>query len=306
MAGDAMQALHEGLVGHGLIVPTGVPGVFGRGERFEQVMDALTTFITRSARGDGAVVVNHPPVMSRAVLQKVRYLDGFPHLCGSVHSFMGNGLAALRFAEAAAAGEPWAPHLEQTEVVLSPSACYGVYPMFTGTLPDSGRLVTIYNWVFRHEPSPEPTRLMSFRMREYVKLGDPDAILAWREMWLARGHQMLRQLGLPVTEEVASDPFFGRGGKVMAASQRDQKLKFELVVPVWSTDQPTALCSFNYHQDKFGQAFDIRLPDGRVAHSACVGFGMERLAMALFRHHGFVPSGWPADLQALLWPGAPA
>lgn len=306
MAQETMQALHEGLVQHGLIVPTGVPGVFGRGEVFEQVMDALNAFISRSAQGDGAVVVNHPPVMSRAVLQKVRYLDGFPHLCGSVHSFMGNGLSALRFAEAAAAGEPWAPHLEQTEVVLSPSACYSVYPMLAGTLPEGGRVLTIYNWVFRHEPSPEPTRLMSFRMREYVMVGDAEALLPWRARWLARGHSMLEQLGLPVSEEVASDPFFGRGGKVMAASQLDQKLKFELVVPVWSTAQRTALCSFNYHQDKFGQAFDIRLPDGRVAHSACVGFGMERLAIALFRHHGFAPREWPSGVTAALWPGVPA
>lgn len=297
-----MEAFTAGLVAHRLIVPSGVPGVFGRGAAFERVIEGLTACINRIARHDGAEVVNHPPVMSRALLQKVRYLDSFPHLCGSVHTFMGNGLQALRLAEKASAGEPWDEFLTQADVVLSPSACYGVYPMFEGTtVPDEGRHMTVLNWVFRHEPSPEPTRTLSFRMREFVRIGAPDMLLAWREVWLERAKQMLAGLGLPAEQELATDPFFGRGGKVMANAQYEQKLKFELTVPVNSLASPTAVCSFNYHQDKFGETFDIRLPDGSVAHSACVAFGMERLTMAMFKHHGFDVSAWPQGVRDLLW-----
>ena len=75
-----------------------------------------------------------------------------------------------------------------------------------------------------------------------------------------------------------------------------------MLVPVISEDDPTACCSFNYHQDKFGQAFDIRTADGNVAHTACLGFGLERVTMALFKTHGFDPAAWPAAVRAQLWP----
>ena len=88
---------------------------------------------------------------------------------------------------------------------------------------------------------------------------------------------------------------------MLAAGQIDQRLKFEVLIPVISTENPTACCSFNYHQDKFGKAFDIRVVDGQVAHSACLGFGLERVTMALFKTHGFVPTSWPKAVRARLW-----
>ncbi len=57
-------------------------------------------------------------------------------------------------------------------------------------------------------------------------------------------------VGLAATSEVASDPFFGRGGRMLAANQRAQELKFELVAMVGGPE-PTAIASFNYHQDHF-------------------------------------------------------
>ena len=74
------------------------------------------------------------------------------------------------------------------------------------------------------------------------------------------------------------------------------------MVPVISDTEPTALCSFNYHQDKFGGEFGIRTADGAVAHTACLGFGMERVTMALFKVHGFDVAAWPADVRSQLWP----
>ena len=59
--------------------------------------------------------------------------------------------------------------------------------------------------------------------------------------------------------------------------------------------------SFNYHQDHFGLTWDLRDRAGAVAHTACVAFGLERLALALFRHHGVSPASWPEALRALLW-----
>ena len=109
-------------------------------------------------------------------------------------------------------------------------------------------------------------------------------------------------LGLPAKSDVASDPFFGRAGKMMAASQRDQRLKFEILVPVISEAAPTAICSFNWHQDHFSGAFGIRNAGGETASTACLGFGLERVTLALIKHHGFEPAKWPVKVRRQLWP----
>jgi seryl-tRNA synthetase len=89
---------------------------------------------------------------------------------------------------------------------------------------------------------------------------------------------------------------------MMAASQREQALKFEISVPIGGPE-PTAVASFNYHQTHFAETFGIELADGEVAHTSCLGFGLERIAMALFRAHGLDPETWPAAVREELWPG---
>ena len=304
LASNEQQQFFDGLVAHGLIVPVGAPGAFGRGAVFEDVLERFNALISNVARDDGAEVFTFPPVIDRQVLEKVHYLDTFPHLCGAVHSFFGNAIQALALAERANSGGDWGALLGQTGVVLNPAACYPLYPSFTGTLPEAGRLVTMLNWVYRHEPSPDPTRMQSYRVREFVRAGSATQVQAWRDMWLQRGLDLLLSLGLPATSTVAADPFFGRGGKMRAVNQIELKLKFEVLVPVCSAEEPTAMCSFNFHQDNFGTAFDIRTPDGEVANTACLGFGLERVTMALFKTHGFDPAQWPQTVRQRLWPAA--
>ncbi len=292
---------YDGLVKHGLIVPVGVPGAFGRGAVFEDVLERFNGLISRLSAADGAEHFTFPPIISRKVLERVHYLDSFPHLCGAIYSFFGKELQAKQLAERVNGGQDWGDMLGMTEVVLNPAACYPVYPSFTGTVPANGRLVTMLNWVYRHEPSPEPTRMQSFRVREFVRVGTPDQVVQWRDMWLQRGLTLLQSLGLPARSDVATDPFFGRSGKMLAVSQKEQKLKFEVLVPVISEADPTAVCSFNFHQEHFGSTFAIRTPDGQTANTACLGFGLERIVMALFRTHGFVPADWPAEVRKQIW-----
>jgi seryl-tRNA synthetase len=296
------EKFHDGLVAAGLIIPVGVMGAFGRNHVFELVLDGFNAAVTRLAANDGAQYFVFPPIIDRKVLERSDYMDSFPHLAGTVHSFFGKELEARKLAERIHAGEPWGDAMSITGVTLNPAACYPVYPSFTGVVPPEGRLVTMLNWVYRHEPSPEPTRMQAFRVREFVRCGTADQVVAWRDMWLQRGLALLRSLGLSASSDVATDPFFGKGGRMLAASQKEQKLKFEVLVPVISRDKPTACCSFNFHEAHFGTAFGIRTADGNVANTACLGFGLERVVMALFQEHGFDPETWPREVRAILWP----
>lgn len=293
---------YQGLVDHGLIVPVGVEGIFGRAAVFEDVLEHFNILVNKLSAADGAEYYVFPPVIDRKVLEKSDYMDSFPNLAGTVFSFFGKEVDARELSQLIHGGLPWGETQGMTDVTLNPAACYPVYPSFTGTVLEEGRLVTMLNWVFRHEPSPEPTRMQSFRVREFVRCGTPQQVVEWRDMWLERGLELLRSLGLPAQSEVASDPFFGKGGRMLAASQRQQELKFEVLVPVISSDKPTAVCSFNFHQEHFGEAFDIRTGDGAVANTACLGFGMERVVMALFQAHGFDPQQWSAEVRDRLWP----
>jgi seryl-tRNA synthetase len=117
---------------------------------------------------------------------------------------------------------------------------------------------------------------------------------------MKRGRSIIESFGLPFDVDVANDPFFGRAGKMLASSQREEALKFELLVPITSKEHPTACVSFNYHRDLFGQAWKIETASGAAAHTACVGFGVERIALALFKHHGFAFKDWPKKVRDVL------
>ena len=51
----------------------------------------------------------------------------------------------------------------------------------------------------------------------------------------------------------------------------------------------------------FGHAFGIRTHEGEIATTACVGFGLERLVLALFSQHGFEPRRWPRAMREVVF-----
>jgi seryl-tRNA synthetase len=284
-----------------ILQPTAASGVQGRTAVFEEVIGGLTTLITRY-RPAGAEILRFPPVMSRALLEKSGYLKSFPHLLGCVCSLTGTEPSIRALVEGRAAGKEWVDGLGATDLVLTPAACYQVYPIIAarGDVAASGALVDVESYCFRRETSSELGRMQAFRMREYVCIGAPETALSFREGWKARAEEIATQLGLPFTLVPASDPFFGRAGKLMAVNQVEQALKFELLVPVNSEESPTACMSFNYHQDHFGTTWGLRTDGGEVAHTACAAFGLDRLTIALFATHGLDLEAWPPPVREAL------
>lgn len=294
---QAQQKYLDELVEAKLLIPLGVPGVYGRSGVFEGVVEAFDRYVTRAGAGLKPEVMRFPPVFARKHYCCIDHMENFPNLMGSVHTFKGGDREHLALLQKKAHQEDWSRDLDASDVMLVPAACYPLYPTATGTLPDGGRLVDLICFVFRHEPSIDPARMQIFRQREYVCLGSAEQALAHRDFWLQRAQEMHAAVGLEVKSVVANDPFFGRGGRMMAATQKEQTLKFDLVATVATAEAPTAITSCNCHLDHFGQAFAIKTADGQVAHSACIGFGLERIALALFRQHGFDPRQWPTHVK---------
>jgi seryl-tRNA synthetase len=304
MTVDTMTLLDQ-LIASGLLVPSGVDGVYLRSERFERIVDALDSMVGRFGAVDQPEVLRFPPAMPRAALVKSGYLKSFPQLLGTIHCFCGNEVAHRALLRCVAENEEWTSQQEATDLLLTPAACYPLYPAVAarGRLPAQGGIYDMHSWCFRREPSRDPARMQTFRVREFVRMGDQDQVMAFRQDWFERAQAFVRQLALPFTIDAANDPFFGRSGRLMAESQREQGLKYELLIPVNSEAKPTACISFNYHLNHFGEAFQIERADGSQAYSGCVGFGLERLALALFRHHGLDTAGWlPSVREALHLP----
>jgi len=288
-------------IAEALLVPSGIDGVYARTATFEQVINGLTDLISQY-RDPDTEVLRFPPVMSRRQVEKSGYLNSFPHFLGCVSCLSGADEEIHAAVDRHAAGEDWTPSLTAADLVLSPAACYPVYPLVAsrGQMPSEGLLFDVACDCFRREPSKMLDRLQSFRMREYVRVGTPQQIDEFRRRWMKLAEGFAARLGLSWRIDYASDPFFGRGGKLMAVSQVEQALKFELLIPVHSAEQPTACMSFNYHRDHFGATWNIRTASNEIAHTGCVAFGLDRLALALFATHGLNFAAWPATTRKAL------
>ncbi|MVA73893.1 amino acid--[acyl-carrier-protein] ligase [Agrobacterium vitis] len=300
---DSQTNFLDRLFEAGLLIDTGVDGLYGRSGQFEDVIAAFERLIDRFGGADGAEALRFPPGMNRAYFETSGYMKSFPQLAGTVHSFCGNELDHVSLLKCMDADEDWTKDQKATDIVLTPAACYPLYPTIAkrGPIAASGALFDLQSYCFRHEPSTDPARQQLFRMREYVCMGSESHVTDFRQTWMDRGLKMMEEVALPVEIDIANDPFFGRAGKMLANNQRDQNLKFELLIPITSVDKPTACMSFNYHQDAFGSKWGLNLEDGSVAHTACVGFGLERIALALFHHHGLDVRAWPQSVRTTLW-----
>jgi seryl-tRNA synthetase len=288
------------LLDNGVLLDSGVPGVYGRGAAFERVRSAFDALVTRTGEGDAPERMAFPPLLPRRQLEQIGYLKTFPHLAGSIFAFEGDEEQAAEQEERATRHEDWSEYQAMTDLVLTPAACYPVYPAVAARGPLRPGGITVDaggSYVFRHEPSGDPARLQMFHQREIVRIGEPDTVAAWRDAWRDRSIELLRSVGLDARFDVANDPFFGRSGRLLARSQRAQALKFEVLAQI-AGPEPTAVASFNYHQDHFSSTYGIEMDNGGgPAHTACLGFGLERITLALMHTHGLDPDAWPGPVR---------
>ena len=141
-------------IAEALLLPTGIDGVYARTAMFEQAVDGLTALISRY-REPNTEVLRFPPVMSRRQVEKSGYLKSFPHFLGCVSCLGGDEAEIKSAVERSEAGEDWTQALAAADLVLSPAACYPVYPLVAsrGDVPAGGLMFDVACDCFRREPS---------------------------------------------------------------------------------------------------------------------------------------------------------
>jgi seryl-tRNA synthetase len=269
------------------------PGIVTRDENYERLIDRLQASLTALGTEYQPTRLGVPPVISRSLLEKVGYAESFPHLLGVAYSFKGTEAHWQELApQVANGGDGWLREHEPTDIALLPAVCYHVYPGFAGTTLSGVRTVDVCSHCYRHEETTEHGRLRSFRMREFVHVGEIAPVLERRQQWLDGTEQWLTNLGLPPKIEPANDPFFGSAARLMGPAQVKEELKLEFIVDVGSGEHK-AIASSNYHKDHFGHTFEIEAAGGGPAHTSCSAFGLERIALAVIEKHGIEEGNWP-------------
>src|ERR1700754_1261811 len=117
----------------------GADGVYARTALYEDIVERLSALITRHREPD-TEVMRFPPVMSRAQLEKSGYLKSFPNLLGCVCGLHGTEAEINAAVSRFDAGGDWTKSLSPADLVLSPAACYPLYPIAAsrGPVPASG------------------------------------------------------------------------------------------------------------------------------------------------------------------------
>jgi len=294
------QDFTRSLLEAGLLEEGGVAGVYHRSFEFENIIRGVENYVSSAGGNEKRRQLFCSPVMARSTFEKCGFLTSFPDLIGTISSFAGSEVDLPMLRERVENGGNWADLLTPTQVAMCSAACQNVYPLLVGRpIPPHGLVYEVQAQCFRHEPSDDLARMLSFRQHEFVYIGTEHDAREHAELLGNRFCDLLD--GLEITYEVvaANDPFFGRVGRLLAESQRQKSLKYEFVAPIMS-EVPHSIGSANFHEDHFGASFGLTMFDGSVAHSSCVGFGLERVALALLFRHGVNIANWPTEIQKRL------
>jgi hypothetical protein len=282
-------------------------GRFGFGPRLVQLMELFDRELREMAARMSAVPHQFPALIGADTLDRCRYLQSFPSTLTMV-SHLREDLGAIQnFARSAG----WdrdrltcAPDsLSAIQCLLAPAVCFHYYEWLRNR-SIAPSCVTAVGKCFRYESKNMAglERLWDFTMREVIFAGSARYALSQRERAIEEAVGLLDRWGLSYEIKSATDPFFIEDYAAMTAFQLAFDLKFEVLAPLPYRQKDLAIGSFNYHQDFFGRSFSISDENGMPTHTACVAFGLERLALAFLAQHGVSSKRWPQAITKELSP----
>ena len=230
-----------------------------------------------------------PSFLSAETLERVGYLRSFPHLATFPVALdpCEEELRSFAHGDTCGGGEVRLSATAPVREVLTPAACYHLYPRLEGRALEGPVLWTTNARCYRREAWYRPLeRQWCFSMREIVCVGSEAEVQEFLDAFRRRLERLFAELDLGVRFEAATDPFFEPERSPGYVMQKAAVLKTEMVL-----GDELAIGSLNSHRDHFGRIFKITR-DGQPASSGCVAFGLERWLYALLQRYG--PEGpWP-------------
>lgn len=243
----------------------------------------------------GAEEQHYPVLVPSELLAEVGYFGHFPQHITFCSHLPGDLPVLEHVAKTEVGVVPEDLPLAPPRHVLTPAVCLPCYRQQRGAVIDGVRTLTMQNHVFRYEGTRfSPLRRgWDFTVRDIVFFGSSDDLTRLRAEVMERAMDLCRELDLEATIELANDPFFLDASRDKAVYQRMGEVKFELLFPMPNGREPLAASSFNLHRDYYTAVYDTRRPNGDLAESACMGFGLDRWLYAFLTQKGMDAGHWP-------------
>jgi hypothetical protein len=251
-----------------------------------------------------ATEYQYPTLIPTSVLDLCGYFESFPHFLMFVtrlhndvevyRSFLDDHTSRADVRTFALG------YCRNVDYCLPPTMCFHTYHHYRDrVVGDQERVVvTARGKSFRYESKYHHTleRLWDFTIREIVFMGSRDDVLACRQEYMRLALDLMVEHGLAGYCEVANDPFFcSEDTASKTLSQKMLELKYELRLDV-GEGRTIAVGSFNFHEQFFGERFNIQRAHSEHVRTGCVGFGLERLVYAFLCQYGLDQSTWPASV----------
>lgn len=294
---------------------TGLPAELAGIDRIAQGLDIYSGDLARLVRFlDDAVLRRfapafkpreeaYPNVIPIESLWQANHLSGFPehlhlvsHLDSDVEVLDAFSARARQFKVEAVSHDD-TPQAA-SRLAHNPSTCYHCYALRAGRDIGPDQAITAITRCHRYEAinHRQPGRLLEFSMREIIFLGSPDYVRETRVRSLELVEQMVRDWSLYGALVTANDPFFSSDFTHKTGQQHRLGMKYE-----YKADMPPhpsiSILSSNLHGPTFSKAFGIT-QNRHPINTGCIGFGLERMALALIAQHGPDLTVWPASLAA--------
>jgi seryl-tRNA synthetase len=302
------EHLYEQLVERGIAAELG-EGQVCLGEPFIKLMHSFDTRLRRIAvelmQGQE---YQYPTLIRTDVLDRCGYFNSFPQFLMFVtrlHSDLDVYRGFLeRYRQHGDVRAFALDCCDNLDYCLPPTMCFHTYHHFRDRQlgADQNLVVTARGKSFRFESRYARTleRLWDFTIREIVFIGSRDFVLERRETFMQHCFALMEELQLSGYCEVANDPFFcNQDTAARIWTQKVLEMKYELRLRV-AAERTIAVGSFNFHEEFFGQNFQIRTHEGAWVRSGCVGFGLERLVYAFLCQYGLDERDWPAAITGTL------
>ncbi|HEY3818988.1 MAG TPA: hypothetical protein VGL81_17580 [Polyangiaceae bacterium] len=292
-------AVWDELAAAGIVSLEG-PGLATLAGEAVEVVEAFDRLLLAVARGTyGARLRQYPTLIATEALDRAHYFASFPHHATFALRVRDDLDAVVGVAQRP---EARAGLLAEPSHILSPAVCFHAYVELRDRPLAEPLVLTARGRCFRWESRNFATleRLWDFGMREVIFVGAEKWVEEGRRAWVEETAKLIDSLHLDAWIETANDPFFAQNFVAQRYFQRVSHTKYELRLSLpYAPGRSLAAASYNLHRDYFGRSFGI-VDGGGFAHTACVGFGLERVAWALFAQHGPRVEDWPGAVRRVL------
>ncbi len=314
-AGADLGSTYDQLVARDWLTP-GAAGAHHYSGLFLELFLALDLQFRRESLRLDVEEYRFPALIPIAALATSGYLSSFPQHAGFVCHLPDHSQAVEDFRSRlkTASGTPASavdaccalagPGSVEQATALAPTVCYHFFHRHAGRRLKPGQFLTATGLspCFRREGQATHglRHLREFNLREMMVLGPAAIVRSWRELLLETQRRLIERCQIRAVVQSASDLFFIDGYEKKRQFPGAVDLKQEVRAWLPEASDGMAIGSVNHHQDFFGHAFNISFESGELAHSACLGVGLDRWCFAVFAQHGLQSDRWPASLRGLL------